>query len=79
MDSSGYVYVSGFTQSGDYPAVNGYHDSLTGSDDVFVTKLNPNSTDLVYSTYLGGSASQQADVRFAFFFIMYLAALFIDN
>jgi len=31
--------------------------TLSGAQDVFVTKLNAAGTALVYSTYLGGSAA----------------------
>lgn len=51
VDDAGSAYVTGFTQSLDFPAGTGaYH----GGSDVFVTKLNAGGSAAVYSTYLGG-------------------------
>lgn len=57
LDRSGSVYVVGFTTSTDFPTTP---DSLQstfagGSVDAFVTKLNPQGSAIVYSTYLGGT------------------------
>lgn len=54
VDNSGNAYLTGITNSGDFPAVNGFQ-GYTGQGDAFVTKFMPNGT-LEYSTYLGGSA-----------------------
>jgi hypothetical protein len=62
VDSAGNVYVTGQTNSINFPVLNQYQtdsqtDSSTGPD-VFVTKINPNasgSASLLYSTYLGGN------------------------
>ena len=54
----GNAYVTGFTQSPDFPTTAGAFDrtgSASNNLDVFVTKLNPAGTALVYSTFLGGS------------------------
>src|SRR5262245_23783908 len=56
VDGSGYAYVTGSTVSANFPATAGTYDpSLSGSSDVFVTKLNRTGTGVVFSTYLGGS------------------------
>ena len=55
VDSVGNAYVTGVTQSSDFPTVNAIQSTLRGIDDVFVTKINASGTALVYSTYLGGS------------------------
>ena len=59
VDGAGNTYVTGSTRSTNFPGVLGgaIQPSLRGSDDVFVTKLNAAGSALVYSTYLGGSAS----------------------
>jgi hypothetical protein len=59
VDSQGSAYVTGFTCSGNFPVTplafqTTYHPA---SCPAFVTKFNPTGTDLVYSTYLGGSYS----------------------
>lgn len=51
VDSTGNAYVTGRTTSTNFPTLN----SIASADNVFVTKLNPSGTALVYSTYLGGS------------------------
>ena len=57
VDSSGSVYVTGYTESSDFPATTGAYDTLyNGTGDVFVTKLNASGTGLVYSTFLGGAS-----------------------
>ena len=60
VDNSGNVYVVGITYSTDYPTTSGaYNESFNGGDDdVFVTKLNALGSDLVYSTFLGGSGNE---------------------
>jgi beta-propeller repeat-containing protein len=56
VDSSGSAYVTGWTFSIDFPTTTGaFQTTLGGFQDVFVTKLNPNGSALVYSTYLGGN------------------------
>ncbi len=59
VDSRGNAYVTGSTQSTNFPGTSGslIQASLRGSHDVFVVKLNATGTALVYSTYLGGSGS----------------------
>jgi hypothetical protein len=55
VDSSGNAYVTGHTYSADFPTANPLQPSFGGVSDVFVAKLNPAGSALVYSTYLGGS------------------------
>lgn len=57
VDSSGNAYVTGSTQSGDFPVLNAYQSGNNGSSDAFVTKVNPTGEALVYSTYLGGTSA----------------------
>jgi Beta-propeller repeat len=63
LDSSGAAYVTGFTDSTDFPTTPGAFDtSFNGSVcgvDAFVAKLNPAGTGLV-STFLGGSSGDEA-------------------
>jgi uncharacterized protein (TIGR03437 family) len=59
-DSTGNGYVTGETDSPDFPMVNALQASPGGGLDAFVTKLNPEGSALVYSTYLGGRTSEEA-------------------
>ena len=59
LDASGNAYVTGYTESTDFPTTPGaFQTSCAGSVcfDAFVTKLNPTGSAPVYSTYLGGSS-----------------------
>lgn len=55
VDNVGNVYVTGYTTSSDFPMQNAYDASYNGSADVFIAKLDPTGSTLLYSTYLGGS------------------------
>jgi hypothetical protein len=59
VDTSGNAYVSGFTRSSDFPITEGAFQTILGGEDAFVTEINPSGTGLVYSTFLGGSSSDQ--------------------
>ena len=58
VDSSGNAYVTGSTGSTNFPTTTGAFQTIFGggSNDAFVTKLNPTGSGLIYSTYLGGSS-----------------------
>lgn len=64
VDASGSAYVAGFTLSSDFPTTPGAYDRSCNSCDynfdAFVTKLDPSGTALVYSTYLGSTAVDDA-------------------
>jgi Beta-propeller repeat len=49
----GFIYVVGTTQSTDFPTTSAYSARLGGTSDAFVSKINPATGALVYSTYLG--------------------------
>jgi Beta-propeller repeat len=56
VDGSKDAYVTGVTQSSDFP-VKSSLQAFKGTENAFITELNPAGSALVYSTYLGGSAS----------------------
>jgi hypothetical protein len=50
IDAGENVYITGFTQSSNYPATNGvYQTTLNGTRNAYVTKLNLSSTTFVQS------------------------------
>ena len=61
-DAAGNAYVSGFTNSLDFPIVNAFQPSYGGGNfDAFTAKLNATGSALVYSTYLGGREEDRGD------------------
>lgn len=58
---SGYAYVTGYAQSTNFPTTSAYDTTRGGLQDAFVAKINPangGSSDLSYSTYLGGNSRE---------------------
>ena len=58
LDASGAAYVTGYTNSTDFPTLNPYQGTLQGSSDLFISKLSSSGNSLIYSTYLGGGDSE---------------------
>ena len=73
VDGSGDAYIVGTTFSGDFPVTAGAYQTTCKpalniaqvvnctTGDVFVTELNPAGSALVYSTYIGGSTTNEGD------------------
>ena len=66
VDSSGNAYLTGLTLSSDFPRVNQIPGACNGACgnslnyDAYVTKINAAGSELVYSSYLGGSENDAA-------------------
>jgi uncharacterized protein (TIGR03437 family) len=61
VDSAGSAYVLGSTNSQNFPVTAGaLQTRLAGGSDVFVAKLSPDGSTLVYATYLGGAGFDTA-------------------
>ncbi len=59
---TGEVYVAGVTYSPDFPkTAGGAQASKSGRSDVFVARLNKELTQILKSTYLGGSSEEHAN------------------
>ena len=55
VDNSGQIYVAGTTSSADFPTNGTTQPFAGGAHDAFVLKLATGSTNLIYSSYLGGA------------------------
>ncbi len=61
LDSTGNAYLAGTTYSTDFPTTSGAFETVDTAPDqsnAFVSKLSPDGTELVYSTYLAGTGAQ---------------------
>jgi hypothetical protein len=66
VDAAGNAYVTGTTLSTNFPITPGAFQTTNqaaanSGGNVFVTKLNATGTELIYSTYLGGSNGDQGN------------------
>ena len=59
VDGAGSAYVTGSTDSSDFPTTPGAFDLSSNGGDAFVVKLNPAGSGLAYATLLGGSSGDQ--------------------
>ena len=68
VDAAGRAYVTGFTDSTNFPVANALFPKISGKlykglkvfeTDAFVTELNETGSGLVYSTYLGGGFTER--------------------
>jgi hypothetical protein len=58
IDSGGSVYLTGLTNSSDFPTHSPLQAALKGTQNAFVSKVAPDATSLTFSTYLGGSGME---------------------
>jgi uncharacterized protein (TIGR03437 family) len=59
VDAAGNVYVTGVAGYGGFPVTQGaFQKQLRGNFDVFLAKLSPDGSKLLFSTYLGGSRDE---------------------
>jgi hypothetical protein len=64
VDAAGNAYLAGQTSSTNFPVTAGAAQIASGgSQDVFIAKLNPTGTALLYSTYLGGTGGEPESDR----------------
>ena len=66
IDAAGDAFVAGYTQAADFPVTPGafqtaYFPSAQYME--FVTKLNPQGTGLVYSTFLGATLNGVSEIK----------------
>ena len=62
VDADGNAYLTGWTNSINFPTTQqAFQPAFSGGYDVFVTKLDPAGSALVYSTYVGGTRFDEAN------------------
>ena len=59
IDTSGDLYVTGWTESLNFQIAGPIQASNAGGVDAFVAKLTPAGSGLLYATYIGGSGDDQ--------------------
>ncbi len=70
VDTAGWAYVAGTTESTNFPTVNAFQPGMlpTGPadrwQDAFVAKLAPDGASAAYSTFLGGGDSDGVDFQY---------------
>lgn len=57
VDQAGSAYITGITNSTDFPTQGAIQANNAGELDTFVTKISPDGSSLGYSTYLGGAGT----------------------
>ncbi len=62
VDSGGNIYLTGSTQSANFPVTaTAYQSALQGTQNAFITKIASDASVLVFSTLFGGSGTDQAN------------------
>jgi uncharacterized protein (TIGR03437 family) len=69
IDSSGYAYIVGYTNSTDFPVTSGAYQTVCGPNGgtcaaAHVTKLNPSGSGIVWSTFVGDAKVGGSDALF---------------
>jgi uncharacterized protein (TIGR03437 family) len=63
VDANGSAYVTGATTSSDFPTTsNAFQTKLNTTEDVFVAKLSPDGSRLIYSTLLGSQSAVSTSI-----------------
>lgn len=61
VDNAGNAYIASFSNSTDFPTTPGaYQQNLSDDQDGVILKLNPDMSNLLWATFLGGSGSDAA-------------------
>lgn len=59
VDGAGNAYVTGFTDSADFPVVAAWQRARAGGFDAFVAKVNAAGSSKIYASYLGGALEER--------------------
>ncbi|MGH9280672.1 MAG: SBBP repeat-containing protein, partial [Acidimicrobiales bacterium] len=61
LGPDGSTYLTGYTESNDFPTTKPIRNTNAGGSDVFVVKLNPAGTAVDFATYVGGSGTDSGN------------------
>jgi len=66
VDKQGFIYLVGGTHSSNFPVTRGAYDTGFNGEgewagDVYVVKMNPSGSDIVFSTFIGGKVEDTAN------------------
>jgi len=59
VGADGTLYMGGNTTSSDLPTVNPVQATYAGGTDVFITQFGPRGTNILFSTYYGGTGTDR--------------------
>ncbi|MDQ6701294.1 MAG: SBBP repeat-containing protein [Acidobacteriota bacterium] len=59
VDSAGNIFVAGRTNSPNFPLTAAFQNGNAGGIDGFLLRVNPNTNQLIFSTYFGGSGEDR--------------------
>lgn len=62
LDGSNNIYIAAQTMSTDFPVKNAFQNTIGGAQDGVVMKIDPSCNNIIWATYLGGSADDGAFV-----------------
>lgn len=62
LDAASNIYVASQSQSDNFPTVNPFQANLAGKQDGVILKIDPSCNNIIFSSYLGGSADDGAFV-----------------
>ena len=60
LDGANTIYVASQTQSDDFPVINGFQAARAGMQDGVVLKIDANCSNIIWSSYIGGSGDDAA-------------------
>jgi hypothetical protein len=59
LDDAENIYITGQTVSSDFPVTSDAYNNILNGYDIFLTKLTPQLSNIIYSTFIGGSLSDK--------------------
>ena len=62
LDGGGNIYVASCTQSANFPTRGAFQPTIAGQQDGVLVKINPSCTNVIFSSFLGGSGNDVAFV-----------------